>query len=165
MKMGTTVATNALLERKGARVVLVVTDGFADLLEIGVQARPDIFARHIVKPDLLQACVIEVRERVTAEGEVLDAAGRGARAGGAGAAFARRRPELCDRLPARLGVPGARAAAGGDRARGRVRAGVCEVGDVRADASMCRARIRRVADAYLSPVLDAYVQRHRGGVR
>ena len=71
VKMGTTVATNALLERKGASVVLVVTEGFGDLLEIGNQARPDIFARHIVKPDMLQASVIEARERVTAQGEVL----------------------------------------------------------------------------------------------
>ncbi|ANP46553.1 hydantoinase B/oxoprolinase family protein [Candidatus Viadribacter manganicus] len=71
VKLGTTVATNALLERKGADVVLVVTDGFGDALEIGTQARPDIFALHIVKPDLLQKRVIEVRERVTAEGEVL----------------------------------------------------------------------------------------------
>src|SRR5262245_37484515 len=71
IKMGTTVATNALLERKGARVVLVVTEGFADMLEIGQQARPEIFARHIVKPDLLQSRVIEAKERVTAEGEAL----------------------------------------------------------------------------------------------
>ncbi len=71
VKLGTTVATNALLERKGADVVLVVTEGFGDALEIGTQARPDIFALHIVKPDLLQERVIEVRERVTAEGEVL----------------------------------------------------------------------------------------------
>ena len=71
IKMGTTVATNALLERKGAKVVLVVTEGFGDLLEIGTQARPDIFALHIVKPDLLQDRTIEAKERVTAEGEVL----------------------------------------------------------------------------------------------
>lgn len=71
VKLGTTVATNALLERKGADVVLVVTQGFADALEIGSQARPDIFALHIVKPDLLHKRVIEARERVTAEGEVL----------------------------------------------------------------------------------------------
>lgn len=71
VKLGTTVATNALLERKGADVLLVVTEGFGDALEIGTQARPDIFALHIVKPDLLQRRVIEVRERVTAEGEVL----------------------------------------------------------------------------------------------
>ncbi|MEY4784639.1 MAG: hypothetical protein RIR41_2574, partial [Pseudomonadota bacterium] len=71
IRMGTTVATNALLERKGAATVLVVTEGFGDLLEIGNQARPDIFALNIVKPDQLQARVIEARERVTAEGEVL----------------------------------------------------------------------------------------------
>jgi 5-oxoprolinase (ATP-hydrolysing) len=71
VRLGTTVATNALLERKGADVVLVVTEGFADALEIGTQARPDIFALHIVKPELLQKRVIEVHERVTAEGEVL----------------------------------------------------------------------------------------------
>ena len=71
VKLGTTVATNALLERKGADVALVVTEGFADALEIGVQARPDIFARHIVKPDLLHRRVIEVRERMSAEGETL----------------------------------------------------------------------------------------------
>ncbi len=71
VKLGTTIATNALLERKGADVVLVVTQGFADALEIGSQARPHIFARHIVKPDLLHRRVIEARERVTAEGEVL----------------------------------------------------------------------------------------------
>lgn len=70
VRLGTTVATNALLERKGADVVLVVTEGFGDALEIGVQARPDIFALHIVKPDLLHKRVIEARERVTAEGEV-----------------------------------------------------------------------------------------------
>ncbi len=71
VKLGTTVATNALLERKGADVVLVVTEGFGDALEIGTQARPDIFALHIVKPDLLHRRVIEARERVTAEGQVL----------------------------------------------------------------------------------------------
>ncbi len=71
VKLGTTVATNALLERRGADVVLVVTEGFGDALEIGTQARPDIFALHIVKPDLLQRRVIEARERLTAEGKVL----------------------------------------------------------------------------------------------
>ncbi|MBN8605370.1 MAG: hydantoinase B/oxoprolinase family protein [Caulobacterales bacterium] len=71
VKLGTTVATNALLERKGADVALVVTRGFGDALEIGVQARPEIFARHIVKPDLLHKRVIEIRERVSAEGDIL----------------------------------------------------------------------------------------------
>jgi 5-oxoprolinase (ATP-hydrolysing) len=71
VKMGTTVATNALLERKGDRTVLVITRGFADQLRIAYQNRPDIFARHIRLPELLYERVIEVDERVTAEGEVL----------------------------------------------------------------------------------------------
>ncbi len=71
VRLGTTAATNALLERKGVEVVLVVTQGFADALEIGTQARANIFARQIVKPGLLHKRVIEARERVTAEGEVL----------------------------------------------------------------------------------------------
>lgn len=71
IKMGTTVATNALLERKGAPTVMALTQGFGDLLEIGNQARPDIFARHIVKPHQLPARIIEARERITADGEIL----------------------------------------------------------------------------------------------
>ncbi|MFH3478778.1 hydantoinase B/oxoprolinase family protein [Xanthobacter variabilis] len=68
VKMGTTVATNALLERKGAPTVLVITGGFRDALRIGYQDRPDIFAKHIVKPDQLYAHVVEVDERVRADG-------------------------------------------------------------------------------------------------
>jgi len=71
VKMGTTVATNALLERKGERTVLVITQGFADALRIGYQNRPNIFARRIVLPELLYERVVEVPERYTAEGEEL----------------------------------------------------------------------------------------------
>ena len=70
VKMGTTVATNALLERKGDRVLLLITRGFRDALKIGYQARPKIFARHIVKPDMLYERVAEVDERVRADGTV-----------------------------------------------------------------------------------------------
>jgi 5-oxoprolinase (ATP-hydrolysing) len=70
VKMGTTVATNALLERKGERTVLVTTKGFRDALRIGYQARPDIFAKKIVKPEQLYQRVIEVEERVRANGVV-----------------------------------------------------------------------------------------------
>ncbi|MFG1479287.1 hydantoinase B/oxoprolinase family protein [Xanthobacter sp. V4C-4] len=70
VKMGTTVATNALLERKGAPTVLVITRGFRDALRIGYQDRPDIFARRIVKPDQLYDRVVEVEERVRADGTV-----------------------------------------------------------------------------------------------
>jgi 5-oxoprolinase (ATP-hydrolysing) len=68
VRMGTTVATNALLERKGERTALVVTRGFRDALRIGYQARPDIFAKAIVKPDELYARVVEIDERVLADG-------------------------------------------------------------------------------------------------
>jgi 5-oxoprolinase (ATP-hydrolysing) len=71
VKMGTTVATNALLERKGERTLLVVTRGFRDALRIGTQARPDIFARHIVLPEMLYERVVEACERVAADGTVL----------------------------------------------------------------------------------------------
>ncbi len=71
IKMGTTVATNALLERKGEPTLLVTTKGFHDALRIAYQNRPKIFARRIVLPELLYSEVIEVDERVTAQGEVL----------------------------------------------------------------------------------------------
>jgi len=70
VKMGTTVATNALLERKGDRTLLVTTKGFRDALRIGYQARPKIFAKHIIKPEMLFERVAEVDERVLADGTV-----------------------------------------------------------------------------------------------
>lgn len=73
VKMGTTVATNALLERKGERTLLLITEGLGDQLRIGYQARPKIFARHIVLPELLYERVVEVPERVKADGTVLKA--------------------------------------------------------------------------------------------
>jgi 5-oxoprolinase (ATP-hydrolysing) len=71
VKMGTTVATNALLERKGDRTVLFITRGFRDALRIAYQNRPKIFERHIVLPELLYADVVEVQERIGARGDVL----------------------------------------------------------------------------------------------
>ncbi|NJR37572.1 MAG: 5-oxoprolinase [Leptolyngbyaceae cyanobacterium CSU_1_4] len=71
IKMGTTVATNALLERKGDRTVLLITKGFRDALRIGYQNRPQIFARQIVLPEMLYERVIEVEERYGAQGKVL----------------------------------------------------------------------------------------------
>src|ERR1700736_1408472 len=70
IKMGTTVATNALLERKGERTLLLITKGFRDALKIGYQARPKIFARQIIKPQMLYERAIEVDERVRADGTV-----------------------------------------------------------------------------------------------
>ncbi|MCB2077504.1 MAG: hydantoinase B/oxoprolinase family protein [Novosphingobium sp.] len=71
LRLGTTVATNALLERKGEPVLLAITKGFGDALKIGTQERPDIFARHIVLPEPLYADVVEITERVAASGDVL----------------------------------------------------------------------------------------------
>jgi 5-oxoprolinase (ATP-hydrolysing) len=71
VRMGTTVATNALLERKGERLALAITRGFGDALRIGYQARPEIFARHIVLPTMLCERVLEIDERVGVDGEVL----------------------------------------------------------------------------------------------
>ncbi|WP_394837921.1 hydantoinase B/oxoprolinase family protein [Pendulispora rubella] len=71
VKMGTTVATNALLERKGEPTALVITRGFGDALRIAYQNRPRIFDRHIVLPELLYTRVIEVDERIAADGTVL----------------------------------------------------------------------------------------------
>ena len=71
VKMGTTVATNALLEREGESTVLVTTKGFGDALRIGYQSRPDLFALDIVLPEMLYQRVIEVEERLDAHGAVL----------------------------------------------------------------------------------------------
>ncbi|EKF43414.1 hydantoinase B/oxoprolinase [Nitratireductor indicus C115] len=70
VKMGTTVATNALLERKGDRVALLITKGFRDALRIAYQARPDIFAKEIILPEQLYERVIEVPERLRVDGTV-----------------------------------------------------------------------------------------------
>ncbi len=71
VKMGTTVATNALLERKGDRTLLVTTKGFGDALRIGYQTRPDLFARHIILPEMLYSEVLEIPERVSARGKTI----------------------------------------------------------------------------------------------
>lgn len=71
IKMGTTVATNALLERKGEPVLLAITKGFKDAIEIGYQARPSTFALKIVKPKVLYSQVVEIDERLNADGKVV----------------------------------------------------------------------------------------------
>ncbi|MEM7687227.1 MAG: hydantoinase/oxoprolinase N-terminal domain-containing protein, partial [Pseudomonadota bacterium] len=71
VKMGTTVATNALLERKGDRTLLLITEGFGDLLRIGYQARPKLFDLNIQLPELLYERVAEVPGRLDATGEIV----------------------------------------------------------------------------------------------
>ncbi len=71
LRIGTTIATNALLEREGADVALAITKGHRDALRIGNQSRPDIFARHIVKPERLERHVIEITERMSSDGDII----------------------------------------------------------------------------------------------
>ncbi len=109
VKMGTTVATNALLERKGDRTLLLITKGFRDALKIGYQARPKIFARHIIKPDMLYERVAEVDERVRADGTVERALDLDRSAARSGSGQGRRHRRGGDRVHARLSLPRARA--------------------------------------------------------
>jgi 5-oxoprolinase (ATP-hydrolysing) len=88
VKMGTTVATNALLERKGERTLLVITRGFRDALRIATQARPRLFDRHIVLPEMLYERVIEASERVSARGETVESLDESALRAGLQDAFA-----------------------------------------------------------------------------
>jgi 5-oxoprolinase (ATP-hydrolysing) len=158
VRMGTTVATNALLERKGAHTVLVITRGFGDALRIGYQNRPHIFSRNIILPELLYQRVIEVDERITADGTVL------------------RAPDL-DRLADQLQTAyddGIRAVAvvclhshlhpAHEQAIGEV---VDQIGfpqiSLSAEVSPLMKLVSRgdttVVDAYLSPILRRYIER------
>ena len=161
VRLGTTVATNALLERKGGEVVFAVTEGFGDALEIGMQARPEIFARHIVKPDLLYSHVVEIRERVSAEGEVLrpldeahartefqKAFATGSRAIAIACLHGWAYPQHEQRLAEIAGEIGFRQISVSSEISGLIKF------IPRADTA--------VADAYLSPVLRAYVDRFAG---
>ena len=121
--MGTTVATNALLERKGERVALAITRGFGDALRIGYQARPEIFARHIVLPTMLYERVVEIDERVSVDGDVLVPLDEAARASGAARQCATAGIDaLAIVLMHGWRLPRTRGAAGGDRARTRLHA-------------------------------------------
>ncbi|SHJ32928.1 5-oxoprolinase (ATP-hydrolysing) [Tessaracoccus bendigoensis DSM 12906] len=156
VRMGTTVATNALLERKGEPTALVITRGFADALRIGYQNRPRLFDRHIVLPSMLYERVIEVDERITADGAVLtppdlnalDEQLRQARADGIDALAV-----VC--LHAHLHPAHERAIGGLAR-----RLGFAQV-SLSSEVSPLMKVVSRgdttVVDAYLSPVLRRYV--------
>jgi 5-oxoprolinase (ATP-hydrolysing) len=161
VRMGTTVATNALLTRAGVPTILVITRGFEDALRIGYQNRPDIFARDIVLPELLHERVVGYDERVTADGEVLRAPDLERLAGDLQRAFddgLRSVAIVClhgHRFPAHE-----RAAA--DVAR---RIGFTQVSLSSRTSPLTKLVARgdtTVADAYLSPVLRAYVDKIAG---
>ncbi|MFP5406458.1 MAG: hydantoinase/oxoprolinase N-terminal domain-containing protein, partial [Gammaproteobacteria bacterium] len=157
VKMGTTVATNALLERKGERTALVVTRGFGDALRIAYQNRPKLFERHIVMPELLYRDVIEIDERVGVDGAVvvpLDEAS-------ARAAFEKAHASGLRAIAIVL-MHGYRYTAH----EARLAAIAREVGFTQVSTSHEVSRLIRlvprgdtaVVDAYLSPVLRRYVE-------
>ena len=133
VKMGTTVATNALLERKGDRTLLVTTKGFRDALRVGYQNRPKIFAKHIVKPEMLFERVVEVDERVRADGTVEKAPDLDARARRSRSRAARRHQGGRDRVHARLSLCRPREAGRRARARDGLRAGLGQPRGLAAD--------------------------------
>jgi 5-oxoprolinase (ATP-hydrolysing) len=158
VKMGTTVATNALLERKGDRTLLLITRGFADALRIAWQHRPKIFVRHIVLPSMLYEEVVEVDERIGAHGEVVhpldtrtaEAAMRAAHARGVRACAIVLMHGF--RYPAHEQTLAALAA----------RIGFTQVSVSHRVSPLMKLVARgdtTVADAYLSPVLRRYVDR------
>jgi 5-oxoprolinase (ATP-hydrolysing) len=158
IKMGTTVATNALLERRGAKTLFVTTEGFADALVIGDQARPDLFALNIEKPAPLYAGVVEARERLAADGAVvtpLDGAALRARLeaavanGFTSAAIAFLHADLNP----------AHEQAAGEIARAAGFAFVALSSEVSPLPRFVPRAETTVADAYLTPVLQAYVRR------
>ena len=158
VKMGTTVATNALLERKGERVALAITAGFADLLRIGYQNRPKIFARKIELPEPLYETVVEIKERVSAEGEVLTALDEAA-------AESALRALAKDgfRALAIVLMHGYRYTAHEQRvAELARRAGFTQISTSHGTAALMKIVSRgetTVLDAYLTPVLQRYVER------
>ncbi len=157
VKMGTTVATNALLERKGDRTLLVTTQGFRDALRIAYQARPKLFERHIVLPELLYERVIEAQERVSAQGEVLQVLDEGHLRERLWAAF-----DADIRSVAIVFMHGWRSPAHEQAAARLAR----ELGFTQVSASHEVSPLMKlvsrgdttVVDAYLSPILGRYVQ-------
>ncbi len=156
VKMGTTVATNALLERKGDRTLLVTTRGFADALRIAYQARPKLFERHIVLPELLYEQVVEAQERVGAHGDVLLALDEAQLARELRAAF-----DSGIRACAIVFMHGWRFAAHEQAAARLARAaGFTQVSTSHEVSPLMKLVSRgdtTVVDAYLSPILRRYV--------
>jgi 5-oxoprolinase (ATP-hydrolysing) len=161
VKMGTTVATNALLERKGEPTLLVITNGFRDALRIAYQDRPRLFDRHIVLPDLLYTSVIEAHERVGADGEVIEALDEAQLRERLGAAF-----DAGLRSVAIVFMHGYRYPAHEQAAAALARTlGFTQV-SVSSEVSPLMKLVSRgdttVVDAYLSPILRRYVEQVAG---
>jgi 5-oxoprolinase (ATP-hydrolysing) len=156
VRLGTTVATNALLERKGEPTVLIITKGFRDALRIAYQARPRIFDRHIIPPELLYDRVIEADERVSAQGEVVTALDENAITRELAAAY-----DDGFRAVAIVCMHGYRYPAHEQRIAAVARAiGFPQVSESHEVSPLMRLVARgdtTVVDAYLSPILRRYV--------
>ncbi len=163
VRMGTTVATNALLERKGERVALAITQGFGDALRIGTQARPEIFARHIVMPTMLYEAVVEVDERIGADGAIVRPLDEAA----ATAAFEQLRATGYDAIAILL-MHGWRTPDHEARLAAIARnLGFAQVSVSHEVAPLIKLVPRgdtTVVDAYLSPILRRYVDRVTEGL-
>ena len=156
VRLGTTVATNALLERKGERCVLVITKGFGDALRIGYQSRPRIFDRHIVLPEQVYARVIEADERVGAHGDIVRPLDTGAVARDLRLAYADGFRAAAIVFAHGYRYPEHEATAA-EIAR---EIGFTQVSESHATSPLMRLVSRgdtTVVDAYLSPVLRRYV--------
>jgi 5-oxoprolinase (ATP-hydrolysing) len=164
VRLGTTVATNALLERTGEPTVLVITRGFADAIRIAYQDRPRIFDREIIRPEMLYSRVIEAAERIGARGEIIadldeEAVARDLRAaydeGFRSAAVVCLHGYRHPRHEARIG----------EIAR---RAGFTQVSESHATTPLMKLVSRgdtTLVDAYLSPILARYVDQVAGDLR
>ena len=164
VKMGTTIATNALLERKGEPTALFITRGFRDALRIGYQNRPRIFDRHIVLPEMLYSAVYEIDERIGARGEVLTPLDLAQARRGIEAASARGL-----RACAIVLMHGYRYPQHEQQITQLARAAGFTQVSVSHEVSPLMKLVSRgdttVADAYLSPVLRRYVERITSGLR
>ncbi|RZJ85384.1 MAG: 5-oxoprolinase, partial [Brevundimonas sp.] len=158
VRMGTTVATNALLERKGARTALAITAGLGDALRIGWQSRPALFDLNIRLPEPLYEAVLEIDERIGADGAVV----RPLNVASAQAGFARLRAEGFEALAIVLMHGWRHTAHERQLAEIAAEVGFAQVSVSHEVAPLIKLISRgdtTVADAYLSPVLRAYVDR------
>jgi 5-oxoprolinase (ATP-hydrolysing) len=161
VKMGTTVATNALLERKGEPTLLAITRGFADALRIGYQNRPRLFDLDIRLPEPLNAEVVEIGERLTAEGEILIALDAEAARRDLKAAHKRGLRSVAIVLMHGYRFPDhERQVAGIAREIGFTQISVSH--EVSPLMKLVARGDTTVVDAYLSPILRRYVDRVRG---